>query len=82
MTEVPIGLVRAYVRMLPRLAAEDVLDAATAMGLGTGSFKDTERVTRNLMDVARGETRRRRAPLTEHAAALMGIKIEKVKTDG
>lgn len=69
--------------MLPRLAAEDLLDAATATGLGTGSFKDAERVTRNLMDVAKGEKRRHRAPLTEHAAALMGIKIEKVKpSDG
>ena len=64
--------------MLPRLHAEQMLDAATSAGLGTGSMKDAETVARNLMDVARGETRRRRAPLTEAGAALMGIKIEKV----
>ena len=73
---------RSYVQMLPRLAAENILDAATASGLGTGSFKDADRVMRNLMDTARGETGRRRAPLTEAAAALMGIKVEKVRTDG
>ncbi len=64
--------------MLPRLAAEHILDAATAAGLGSGSFKDGERMTRNLVRVASGETQRRRAPLTEYAAALMGIKIERV----
>ncbi len=68
--------------MLPRLAAETILDAATATGLGSGSFKDGEAMTRNLMRVAHGETRRRLAPLTEHAAALMGIEIERVKPDG
>ncbi len=65
--------------MLPRLVAEELLDAATATGLGSGSIKDAEKVTRNLMDTARGEKRRRRAQLTEAAAALMGIKIERVK---
>ncbi len=68
--------------MLPRLAAESILDAATATGLGSGSFKHGEKMTRDLMRVAQGETHRRRAPLTEHAAALMGIKVEKVKLDG
>jgi hypothetical protein len=75
--------VRAYVKMLPRLAAEDMLDAATTTGLGTGSLEDAETVTRNLMDLASGEARRRAAPLTEAGAALMGIKVEKVKrSDG
>ncbi len=64
--------------MLPRLHAEDMLDAATATGLGSGSIKDAEAMTRTLIDTARGEPRRRRAPLTGAAAALMGIKIEKV----
>ncbi len=74
---------RAYIKMLPRLAAEDILDAATSTGLGSGSIKDAETVTRNLMDLASGETRRRVAPLTEAGAAIMGIKIEKVKrSDG
>ncbi len=69
--------------MLPRLAAEGILDAATATGLGSGSLKDAKAVTRNLMDTARGETRRRRAQLTgAAAAALMGIKIERVKPNG
>ena len=81
MTSVPVGLVRAYIRMLPRLAAEQILDAATSAGLGAGSMSDAEGVTRKLMDQASGETTRRRAPLTEAAAAIMGISIERVKPD-
>lgn len=69
--------------MLPRLAAEDLLDRATATGLGTGSIKDAERMTRNLMTVAKGESRPRSGGLNAGALALMGIKVEIVgSSDG
>ena len=78
----PVGLVRAYIKMLPRLHAEDMLDHGTAVALGTGSLKDAKAVTRNLMSAARGEGRPRRSTPSPAALALMGIKVERVKTNG
>ena len=72
----PVGLVRAYIKMLPRLHAEDMLDQGTAVGLGTGSLKDAKEVARNLMSMAQGETRPRRSGPSPAALAMMGIKVE------
>ncbi len=62
--------------MLPRLAAEDMLDSSTSVALGTGSIKDAKGVTRNLMKQAQGNTRPRRGTLSEGALAAMGIGVE------
>jgi hypothetical protein len=39
---VPVGLLRAYHAMLPRLIGEEAMLAATQVGIGTGSIKEAE----------------------------------------
>jgi hypothetical protein len=69
--------------MLPRLAAEETLDASTAVGLGTGSYKDGKAVTRNLMKVASAGRSPRRSTASPAALEMMGIKVEMVgSSDG
>ena len=55
------------------------MDTATAVGLGTGSIRGAGRVTRDLMDAAKGETQPRRGGLNSDALATIGIKV--VKSD-
>lgn len=76
LTIVPVRLVRAYLHMLPRLAAEETLDASTAVGLGTGSLKDARTVTRDLMRLAGGTPATARERPSPAALAEMGIKVE------
>ena len=75
----PIALVRSYLALMPRPAAEETLDAATAVSLGTGAGPAVERVRRNLMRVAAGKPRRAVRQPHPHALAAMGIKA--VKSD-
>ncbi len=75
MTSVPVGIVRAYHKMLPRLMAEETLDASTAVALGSGTLKDPDRVEGALMRAVRGG-RKPPARLRDPAAlAAMGIGV-------
>ena len=73
-------MVRSYLAMIPRLAAEETLDASTAVALGSGTLKDARSVQDGLLRVA-GAGRRRRAVAPSPAAlAAMGIGV--MKADG
>ena len=68
-------MVRSYLAMIPRLAAEETLDASTSVALGSGTLKDAARVQDGLLRVA-GAGRRRPAP-SPGALAAMGIGVMK-----
>ncbi len=77
MTSVPVVMVRSYLAMIPRLAAEETLDASTSVALGSGTLKDARSVQDGLLRVA-GAGRRRRAPAPSPGAlAAMGIGVMK-----
>ncbi len=61
--------------MLPCLAAEDVLDASTAAGLGSGMMKNAGRIIANLQQVSRGGGKARRGHASPAALAAMGIAV-------
>ena len=63
--------------MLPRLQAEETLDAVTAFALGTGNLKpqDARRVHAGLLSRANV---RAAAPADPRALSMMGIKVEMV----
>jgi len=88
----PLGLLRAYTAMLPRLQAEETLQMVTAVALATDSLRQHEarRLLALLQRQARGGSRtssRQRAPVArsaQEAAALLrlaGVPVE-VTVDG
>ena len=76
----PIPFIQSFLAMMPRLAAEEMLDASTAVALGSGTLKDAAGVTARLLR-ATGDEQQRRAPAPSPAAlAAMGIEV--VKSNG
>lgn len=73
-------MVRSYLAMLPRLSAEETLDAATAAALGGGTLKDASKVHRALQLAIDGPTPPRAQPLNRAAMASMGLGV--VTPDG
>jgi len=71
----PIRLLRAFVRKLPKLAAEESMQAAEATGMGTGSFdKKLREDVRNRWNAAAEMHRRaRRRPVTADTLSTIGI---------
>lgn len=62
----PVAVVRAHVRMMPRLEAEESLLVAQRVALGSGSYKkdDARRLTHRWTNQARGPR------ISESAAAV------------
>ncbi len=73
-------MVRSYLAMLPRLSAEETLDASTSVALGSGTLKNAKRVEGNLRRAARAGMPARKIPLDPGALADMGIGM--VTADG
>lgn len=69
---------RAYLTMLPRLRAEEMLEASNAMALGSGALRPMEaaRLRRELMRQTGG---RSAVPATPMALAAMGIAVTVVE---
>ena len=77
MTTVPVAMVRSYLAMIPRLAAEETLDASTSVALGSGTLKDAQRVQDDLLRAARAGRKVARVKPSPAALAMMGIKVER-----
>ena len=71
----PIALVRSYLAMLPRLAAEETLDASTAVALGSGALKAARQVSDKLLRTARAGAKPRGAKPSPAMLAQMGIGV-------
>ena len=71
----PIAMVRSYLAMLPRLAAEETLDASTAVALGSGTLKDSRQVSDKLLRTARAGAKRRGSKPSPAMLAQMGIAV-------
>lgn len=70
-------MVRSYLAMIPRLSAEETLDASTAVALGSGTLKDMKRVQGDLLRAASGPQRRSSTPFNRDAMASMGLAVVK-----
>ncbi len=70
-----MGIVRAYYKMLPRLTAEETLDASTAVALGSGTLKDASQVEGALMRAVRGDAKPPVRVRDPAALALIGINV-------
>lgn len=42
LAELPMGIVRACMRMLPRLQAEEAIEAAERVGVGSGAYSEAD----------------------------------------
>lgn len=76
LAEAPIALVRAFIRMLPRLDAEEQIAASSVHALGSGAMekKDRERMLAALRKAAGGKrARAKKASVAE--LAVMGIGV-------
>jgi hypothetical protein len=79
-----MGVLNAYVTMLPRLEAEQQLATERLMRSALGHMKHDDRKTliEGLQRVARGGKRRQRARKASAAdLAAMGIQVEEVRSD-
>jgi hypothetical protein len=75
-----MALVRACVDMLPRLQAEEALQEATVMALGSGSMKPhhaRETQARLLRTASSGRSRAGRRVATPDDLATMGIGVRR-----
>lgn len=63
--------------MLPRLAAEETLNAVTATAMGSGTMKESE-ARRAHADLARTASARRPPQADPRVLSLMGIAVEHV----
>ena len=83
--QAPIAMVRAYAAMMPRLQAQETLDAARSVSLGAGTLKDADRrqlVHRlELQAHPPGTGRRRAAPADPRALAMMGISVIEIGSE-
>ena len=61
--------------MMPRLAAEETLDASTAVALGSGTLKNSKSVSDNLLRAARAGAKRRGPKPSPAMLAAMGIAV-------
>ena len=71
----PIALVRSYLAMLPRLVAEETLDAAKAVALGSGTLEDARGIQAGLLRVARAGAKPRGVKPSPAMLAQMGIAV-------
>ncbi len=70
-----MATIRALMQMIPRLSAEETLDASTAVALGSGTLKDARRVSDGLMRTARAGARQRGPAPSPATLAAMGIGV-------
>ncbi|MDP3720764.1 MAG: hypothetical protein Q8T13_23630 [Acidobacteriota bacterium] len=80
---VPIGVIRAYVGMLPKLRARDSLLEVQRLGVGTGSFKkdDQKSIQRDWREAAdlRSAGKSNRVVATPEQLGSMGIAMRRPK---
>lgn len=81
--DAPMWSVRSALRMIPRLEAEESLQAATrtAVGSGTLTKHDSSRIQRQWADISRTAAARVRRP-SPGQLADMGIAVEEVPSNG
>lgn len=81
--ETPVAIVRASVRMLPRLEAEESMQAATRIGVAVGGSPEARTIAASWAHTAATVTRaaRRHAPpLPTEAMPRMGIGLRTFKS--
>jgi hypothetical protein len=74
---VPMVLVESYLAMLPRLEAEEAIDAASRVGVGSGTMSaDTSRRLRRTWErLAEGNTPRPRLTPSVEQLSVMGFRF-------
>jgi len=86
LTRTPLALVRACARMLPKLEAEEALDAVTRLTVGVGRLpaRELRRVVDSWQRSAGQETVVRPKTLQEFAATVgsMGLGVQIVEPGG
>lgn len=86
LADTPRAVVRAHLRMLPRLEAEEALAAVDRTAVGTGSLKSdaSKTLVKRWIDLVRAGAppKRKTGRQLAASAAASGITVRKVKRDG
>lgn len=79
LADLPLGIVRGCIRLIPQLQAEEAFAGAERVGIGTGSFKESDQkaVMRRWRD-ALPTTGRRASRATPRTLAALGIGFRRV----